>query len=297
MASDSFRMSGVYWALTALALMDTPVSASHDESALVAWVHSCYKPERGCFAPNTHHDGNLLSTLSAVQIMALLGRLDELNAAKIGACVLQLSAPALAGQHRPISNLLTSLLHSVHRACNTAWCSVCDTSSDAHIMATSVGTCTYILLLLTACCAAVCKSLQLPDGSFMGDTWGELDTRFVYAALHCAALLGQLSQLDVGAAADYVMRCQNFDGAFGLEPGCESHTGQVFCCVGALAIAGKVDLVDRDRLGRWCDSSAALQPLHSKRFAFLVVAHAECMRQCHACTCAVTCASTYLWRV
>jgi geranylgeranyl transferase type-2 subunit beta len=79
-----------------------------------------------------------------------------------------------------------------------------------------------------------------------------VDTRFLYAALHCAALLRKLDTLDVDAAVDYVMRCQNFDGAFGLEPGCESHTGQVFCCVGALSIAGRLQRLDCDRLGRWC---------------------------------------------
>jgi prenyltransferase beta subunit len=85
-ASDSFRMSGVYWAATALALMDTPVAAFRNENALVEWILSCYKPSKGCFAPNTHHDGNLLATLSAVQLMALMGRIQELNAEKIASC-------------------------------------------------------------------------------------------------------------------------------------------------------------------------------------------------------------------
>lgn len=35
------------------------------------------------------------------------------------------------------------------------------------------------------------------------------------------------------------MQCENFDGGFGLAPGCESHAGQIFCCVAALAIAGR----------------------------------------------------------
>lgn len=86
----------------------------------------------------------------------------------------------------------------------------------------------------------------------MGDKWGEVDTRFAYVALHACALLGRLDALDVAAAADYVIRCQNFDGAFGVAPGCESHTGQVFCCVGALAIAGQLHRCDGARLSRWC---------------------------------------------
>jgi prenyltransferase beta subunit len=98
---------------------------------------------------------------------------------------------------------------------------------------------------------ADCASMQREDGSFMGDKWGEIDTRFVYVALNCCSLIGRLDALNISSAADYVMRCQNFDGGFGVVPGCESHTGQVFCCVGALAIAGHLARLDADKLGRW----------------------------------------------
>ena len=36
-----------------------------------------------------------------------------------------------------------------------------------------------------------------------------------------------------------------------MSPGAESHAGQIYTCVGALAIAGRLDLVDKDRLGGW----------------------------------------------
>ncbi|RYH32072.1 hypothetical protein EON65_01270 [archaeon] len=53
--------------------------------------------------------------------------------------------------------------------------------------------------------------------------------------------------------------CQNFDGGFGAVPGAESHAGQIFCCVGALSIAGALDKVNANLLGWWlserqCDS-------------------------------------------
>ncbi len=79
----------------------------------------------------------------------------------------------------------------------------------------------------------------LPDGSFAGDSWGEVDTRFSYCALSCCALLGRLDALDVPAAVAFILTCRNFDGGFGCVPGAESHAGQVFCCIGALSIAGE----------------------------------------------------------
>jgi geranylgeranyl transferase type-2 subunit beta len=57
--------------------------------------------------------------------------------------------------------------------------------------------------------------------------------------------------VDVEKAVKHVQQCANFDGAYGRTPGAESHSGQVFTCVGALAIARRLDLVDIDRLGAW----------------------------------------------
>ena len=93
--------------------------------------------------------------------------------------------------------------------------------------------------------------LQLPDGSFKGDEWGEVDTRFSYCALCCASLLDKLKSLDVPKAVAFVRSCENFDGGFGCVPGGESHAGQVFTCVGALAIAGELQHCQADLLGWW----------------------------------------------
>jgi len=82
-------------------------------------------------------------------------------------------------------------------------------------------------------------SLQQADGSFAGDVWGEIDTRFSYCALSTLSILGLLNNddpmIDVDLAAKYVVSCRNFDGGFGCIPGAESHAGQIFCCIGALS--------------------------------------------------------------
>lgn len=60
-----------------------------------------------------------------------------------------------------------------------------------------------------------------------------------------------MDMIDVAKAVDYVQSCANLDGGYGTGPGAESHSGQIFTCVGALAIAGRLDLVDSDNLGGW----------------------------------------------
>ncbi len=72
--------------------------------------------------------------------------------------------------------------------------------------------------------AYVC-GLQQADGSFVGDRWGEVDTRFSFCAVACLSLLGRLNDCDVAKAVDFVASCKNFDGGFGSKPGSESHAG------------------------------------------------------------------------
>jgi len=88
-------------------------------------------------------------------------------------------------------------------------------------------------------------------GVFSGDKWGEIDTRFIYGAFNILSLLGKLEYIDADKAVEYVLRCRNYDGGFGMLPGAESHAGQIFTCVGTLAIAKRLDLIDHDLLGEW----------------------------------------------
>lgn len=103
--------------------------------------------------------------------------------------------------------------------------------------------CYHILILVDV------KSLQQGDGSFTGDDFGEVDTRFSYCAVATLALLGQLDAIDRDRSLDYILKCRNFDGGFGVQPGCESHAGQIFCCVAALHILGRLDKTNDS--GEW----------------------------------------------
>ncbi|KAJ6694495.1 hypothetical protein OIU85_005201 [Salix viminalis] len=95
------------------------------------------------------------------------------------------------------------------------------------------------------------SGLQNEDGSFSGDEWGEVDSRFSYLAICCLSILHRLDKMNVEKAVNYIASCKNVDGGFGCTPGGESHAGQIFCCVGALAITGSLHHVDKDLLGWW----------------------------------------------
>lgn len=98
------------------------------------------------------------------------------------------------------------------------------------------------------------KGLQQQDGSFFGDQWGEVDTRFSFCAIACLKLIDRLDVIDLDRATDFVMSCLNFDGGFGCIPGAESHAGQIYCCLGFLSLVERLDRLDlstRNMLAWW----------------------------------------------
>lgn len=91
------------------------------------------------FSGNVGHDPHILYTLSALQILALIGELDRVDKDKVAEWVI---------------------------------------------------------------------SLQQEDGSFFGDKWGEVDTRFSYCAISCLSILGKKEKFhtEVNKAAEFVLR-------------------------------------------------------------------------------------------
>ena len=184
--TEHLRLNGVYWGLTALHLLGHPDALPR--TATIEFVLSCQN-QSGGFGPAPGHDAHMLYTVSAIQILATIDAVDELD--KRGAL----------GKEK-VGKYIADLQNK-------------------------------------------------ETGSFAGDEWGEYDTRFLYGAFNALSLLGLLDLVDVTKAIGHIQACANFDGGYGITPGAESHAGQIFTCVGALVIAGRLDLVDIDRLGAW----------------------------------------------
>lgn len=69
--------------------------------------------------------------------------------------------------------------------------------------------------------------------------------------MNALSLLNLLHLVDVPLAVSYIQQCANPDGGYGTSPGAESHSGQIFTCLGALSIAKRLDTVDVERLASW----------------------------------------------
>jgi hypothetical protein len=66
----------------------------------------------------------------------------------------------------------------------------------------------------------------------------QLRVIFSYFAFRVVSHLFLLNHCSKHDAIYSAPRSQNFDGGFGSTLDAESHAGQIFCCLGALAIAG-----------------------------------------------------------
>lgn len=180
--ASHLRLSGLYWSLTALELLNNLSALPRGE--VIEFVKSCQNKKDGGFGGEPGMDSHLLYTLSAVQVLAILDGLEEVDGEQVAGCGF------LEGKR-------------VIRL------SEFDNASSLY------GRPTFSDIL----------SLAQPDGSFMGDKWGEIDARFCYCALQAMTILGKLDQLDTDKIVEYLKGLINFDGGFGNVKGAESHAG------------------------------------------------------------------------
>lgn len=95
-------------------------------------------------------------------------------------------------------------------------------------------------------------NMKQKDGSFIMHEQGEVDVRASYCALAIASVCNLLTDELKENCADFISKCQTYEGGFGGEPGNEAHGGYTFCSVAALKILGEFDKIRYPhRLLKW----------------------------------------------
>ncbi|KAJ2856859.1 CAAX farnesyltransferase (FTase) subunit beta [Coemansia erecta] len=93
--------------------------------------------------------------------------------------------------------------------------------------------------------------MKQQDGSFAVHDGGEVDVRGIYCALVIASILNIMTPDLVRGCAEFIARCQTFEGGIGPYPGVEAHGGYTLCGLAALEILGKSDVLALERLAKW----------------------------------------------
>lgn len=104
--------------------------------------------------------------MCGLQVLALLGRLDDVDAAAVSTCECARCCPGLDGACRAALQCCMAL-ESTRRAA----------SHSARQHTTHRGAVAAWVLTPAGLLLADVAGLQQPDGSFAGDEWGEIDTR------------------------------------------------------------------------------------------------------------------------
>ncbi len=82
------------------------------------------------------------------------------------------------------------------------------------------------------------KSLKEPNGGFHIHFGGEVDARAVYLALSVASLYNLLTPELTENTAQWLSRCQRYEGGMSGVHDAEAHGGLAFCAVAALCVLG-----------------------------------------------------------
>ncbi|XP_059474866.1 protein farnesyltransferase subunit beta [Neocloeon triangulifer] len=94
-------------------------------------------------------------------------------------------------------------------------------------------------------------SLKNADSSFSMHHGSEADIRGVYCALSVARLTNIYTEQLFAGSAEWIVRCQTYEGGFAGVPGMEAHGGYAFCGLAALYLMGKEDLINLPTFIRW----------------------------------------------
>lgn len=79
--TEHLRINGVYWGLTALHLLGHPDALPRADT--IKFVLDCQNADGG-FGAAPGHDSHMLYTVSAVQILATIDALEDLEGSKYG---------------------------------------------------------------------------------------------------------------------------------------------------------------------------------------------------------------------
>ncbi|PKI82373.1 protein geranylgeranyltransferase type II [Malassezia vespertilionis] len=235
------RMNGVYWGLCALSLMHA--CDALDRAAVVEFVLACFDPASGGFGAYPGHDAHILSTLSAIQILALenaLSVLDERGMrTRIVAFVLRMQRPDGAFQgdvwgetdtrflYCGVSALAhLGALHQLDTPKTTAWVMQCanfdggfGTTQGAESHAAQVFTCLGALSILGALDLVERDMLgwwlaerQTPSGGLNGRPQKVEDVCYSYWVLASLSMIGRLHWIDPQKLSAFILAAQDPEG-------------------------------------------------------------------------------------
>ncbi|WFD33483.1 protein geranylgeranyltransferase type II [Malassezia cuniculi] len=259
------RLNGVYWGLCALSLMHERDALDRDE--LVQFVLSCFNENDGAFGSYPGHDAHILSTLSAIQVLALVDALPELGARRERVIKFVLSLQQADGSFHGdrwgendtrflycgVSTLAhLGALDQLDHKLTADWVMQCSNfdggfgaTRGAESHAAQVFTCLGALSILRALDRVdrdrlawwLCER-QVPSGGLNGRPQKLQDVCYSWWVLSSLSMLGRLHWIDAAKLREFIIDAQDPDGGIADRPGNVADVFHTLFGVAGLALLG-----------------------------------------------------------
>ncbi|KAJ9623738.1 Rab geranylgeranyltransferase [Knufia peltigerae] len=249
--TEHLRLNGVYWGLTALHLLGHPEALPRDKT--IDFIFACYNDDGG-FGAAPGHDSHMLYTVSAIQILATIDALSELDQGERGgkirvasyiAKLQDSSRGTFAGDEWGETDtrflftafLGLSILNMMHlvdmdrAVSHIQACANFDggfgVSPGAESHAGQIYTCVGALTIARRLdlvdvdrLAAWLSERQLPHGGLNGRPEKLEDVCYSWWVLSSLSMLGKLHWIDSSVLTKFILRCQDSqNGGISDRPG------------------------------------------------------------------------------
>ncbi|KAI0300622.1 rab geranylgeranyltransferase [Multifurca ochricompacta] len=283
------RMNAVYWGLTALCVMKHKDALDAEET--IEYVMSCWDDEAGGFGAHPGHDAHILSTLSAVQVLAIHEALARIDVTRVVNFILGLQHPSgvFAGDqfgetdtrflYCAVSALsLLGAIDRLDRERTVTYLASCRNFdggfgrvAGAESHAAQVWVCTAALAILDRLDVIDVPTLgwwlaerQLPNGGLNGRPEKLEDVCYSYWVLSSMAILNKLTWIDSAALTRFILSAQDSeDGGISDRPGDMVDVFHTLFGVAGLSLLGYPGLDDLDPV--YCMPASLIERMGLKK--------------------------------
>lgn len=229
MMSEHLRMGGVYWGVSAMALLQQ--LDGERRTAIVDWIMECQDPKAsGGFGPNKGHDADMTATHYALLVLCILDATDKLDTKAM--------AQFIAGLQKPDGSFSADRWGEADM--RFAYCAVSAlTILDALDLIDIDGLTHWILRCLNY------------DGSFGPVPRAESHAAYVFCAVQALALLDALDLVDLDRLGWWLCERQTPGGGFNGRPEKAPDVCYSWWILSALATIGRAHWIDGGKLAEF----------------------------------------------
>lgn len=277
-ATEHLRVSGVYWALGGMSVLNWD-GANGGELGLptgpiVEWLVRCQEPNTGGFGGNEGHDAHLLYTLSAVQVLAMTQSLHRIDVGRVAAFVaaLQQADGSFAGDRwceidtrfsycalaclAILGRLdlvdVDNAVRYIARCKNFDGAFGCIPDGESHAGQTFC--CVGALAIVNRLDVIDADLLgwwlaerQLKNGGLNGRPEKLADVCYSWWVLSCLTIIDRLHWIDRDALVAFILDCQDTQtGGFADRPGDVADVYHTFFALCGLSFLGEPNLAPID---------------------------------------------------